>query len=193
MWASVLDFSSKTVSVIKAGLVGGAPETVLAAQPLGYGERWHRSGDRFFVQGDLSGGSKPIYSAPKGGAPVAFPVDPPSGLLLGVTKGFVYYQSSSFDAATSGVFRVPVAGGKAERVFEEFVPGAAHSWRDDDSLYINDANYLLRFSDSKGAKRITPVPTDSCTTHQVLAHGGYVYTVTYGSLSGQNQVWRFKE
>jgi hypothetical protein len=193
VWAEVPDFSAKTVSVVKGKLSGGAPETEVAAQPQENGLSWVRSGDRFFSEGEPSGGERPIYSAQKGGAPAPFKVDPPSGLLLGGTKNFIYYQSSSFSGDTAGVYRVPVAGGKSERIYEDFIAGASNSWRDDDALYINDANHIIRLSESRGAKRVTPVPTGACTSHQVLVHGGYVYVASFVSLSGENQIWRLKE
>jgi hypothetical protein len=194
LWATVNDYSAKTTSVLKATIGAAAAETVISGQETGYSERWYRSGDRFFTQGP-AGGSRPIYVAQPGGAPAPFAVSPPSAGLLGVTGTSVFYMADSFESSTVGVHRLPTAGGATQRVYSSYTTGglSSQSWRTADALYVNDATYLLKFSDAGEAKRISGVPTSACTTHMILPHGGYVYTVTFRSGTGENTVWRIKE
>jgi hypothetical protein len=193
VWAELNDFSAKTVAVIKGNVDSGAIETILAPQPQSKGEFWYRAGERFFSQGEPTGGERPLLVAQQGGTSEPFPTTPASGLLIGATKNFLYYQSSAFTGDDAGAFRVPLAGGASERVYQNFIPGASYSWRDDSTLYINDASYIVRFSEVGEARRVTPVPTGACTSHGVLVHDGYVYVATFGSTSGENQIWRIKE
>ena len=94
-----------------------------------------------------------------------------------------------------GVHRLPAAGGTPERVYENYTTGGLglNSWRTADTVYVNDASYLLKFTDSGQARRISSVPATTCTTHTVMPHGGNVYTITFNSSTGENQVWRIKE
>lgn len=195
IWARTQDFSAKTVSIVKITPGAAAPETLIAGVSKGYGERWVRSGDRFFTQGggDLSAPDRSIYVATTGGAPAPFAVDPPNAKLIGATATHIFYVADALESDKVGLYRVPAAGGASERIFDSYSTGSGQPWNTDGAIFVNDATNLLKLPDSGNAKKISSVPTQSCTTHTVLAHGGYVYTVTYKSLSGENVVWRIKE
>ena len=195
VWAELNDFDAKTVTVIKGNVDSGAVETILGPQPRSKGYRWYRFGDRFFSEGESNGVKRPMFVAQQGGNLEPFPTNPASRRLMGATKNFLYYLSDAFNGEDFGAFRISLAGGASERVYSKtFIPDVTESWRDDSTLYTNDANSIERFSEAGEARQITSLPADgNCTSHGVLAHDGYVYVATYQSSSGENQIWRIKE
>ncbi|MCS6898239.1 MAG: hypothetical protein RMJ98_00655 [Myxococcales bacterium] len=193
-WAEVRDFEARTITLFKAKAGAASAETVLGPLDSLYDEspRWFAAEDRVFVQAFKP--PYPIYTAQPGGALASFPVDPPSAGIIGLLGSHLFYSSK--DISRLGVYRIPVAGGTAQRVYSSYTTAGTFGggrWKTPGAIYLNDATNLLKIPENGEGKLLSSVPTGACTTHEVMAHGGYVYTVTFRSSTGENTVWRIKE
>jgi hypothetical protein len=196
-YAADEDFVDDNIDLVSA-VVGEATPTVLASDlTVGLGREWVRSGDRFYTQesqnDDFTAG-RSVYVINLGdAAPTALELTPPPFNLVGATSAALYYASSE-DPSTWGVYRVAHGGGSPERIWDTvFFGGLGGVQSATDRLYGNDATNLWRITDGQDLALIAQVPVQGCTTHEVLAHEGFVYTVTFNDDDGTNQIWRVAE
>jgi len=190
------NFDADTTDVLKVTVGDAAPTVVLTGAMVGKSRNWFESGGTLFTQGlrPFDGTADDnIYSFAAGMAtPTMLTVSPPANQLIGVTSTSLYYVQSD-DIDQWGVYRVPHAGGTAAQVHEGFFLGLS-GYQTGDTIYINDASNLWRIKEGEMVTKIAPVPAGGeCTTHEVLAHDGFVYAVTYHSTRGDNQIWRIAE
>lgn len=191
------DFVTDTLNIYSA-VVGDITQTVLLAnQTVGVGRRWYRSGERFYTQeaqNDDFTAADTIYAFEPGAvAPTLLTLTPAPSTIIGTTSTALYYDSNE-DPATWGAYRVAHGGGAAEQIWNSyFFGGLGDKQSSSNRLYGNDATNLWRIEDGQDLVLIAPVPAGDCTTHEVLAHEGHVYTVTYDDDTDRNQVWRVAE
>lgn len=194
--ARVDEFGGDTTDVVKVTIGEATPTVLIDNATVGKLRNWFESAGALFTQGldPLEGTPDDnIYAFAAGMAtPTMLTVTPAANELIGVTSASLYYVQSD-DVNQWGVYRVPHAGGTATQVFDGFFLGLS-GYQDGDSIYINDASNLWRIKEGEMVAKLAPVPAGGeCTTHEVLAHDGFVYAVTYHSTRGDNQIWRVAE
>ena len=191
------NFADDNVDVVSA-VVGDLTSTVLFEdQTVGLSREWLRSGDRFYTQesqnDDFTGGDAIYVFQPGEPVPTALSLTPEPSTIVGATDAALYYTSSA-DPSTWGVYRVAHGSSSAEQIWDSvFFGGLGVSQRSATQIHGNDATNLWRITDGEELVLIAEVPSQGCTTHEVLAHNGFIYTVTFNDESGENQIWRIAE
>lgn len=195
LYAVVEDFAAGTRTLVRATLDGAAATTLVGPTDVGRNQKWFRAGDRFFTTGSPAEDFTPdprIFLFEVGQpVPVEVSLDPASDLLVAVTDDALFYATNR-DVTSWGLFRAGLSGGTTDRIFDGYFIGASRGNAHDvgSSVYLNDATQLWRLSESGDAAVVAMVPAGACTTHTVHAHEGFVYTVTFNSSTGENQIWR---
>jgi hypothetical protein len=196
--AKVDSFDSRTTDVVRITVGSDTPETLINDSMVGYTRAWVKGGDYLYTQLPIDPVTADYtihrFTGPAYGAAEPLALTPAAAGIAGATAEALYYFPDSIAAADIGLYRVPHGSTTSERIHEQYWSVLTPAWgrADLNSLYVNDASSLWMIPATGNAKQISTVPTGSCTTHEVMAHDGWVYTVTFRSLSGENQAWRIR-
>ncbi|MBT9560807.1 MAG: hypothetical protein IV100_32585 [Myxococcales bacterium] len=194
--AKLDSFESRTVDVVRVAVGSDTPETLINDSTAGYTRAWVKGGDYLYTQLPIDPVTADYtiqrFTGPSYGAAEPLALSPAPAGIAGATSEALYYFPDSIAAGDIGLYRVPHGSTTSERVYDQYWSVLAPGWgrADTSTLYVNDASALWMVPATGNAVKITTVPTGSCTTHEVMAHDGWIYTVTFKSLSEENQAWR---
>ncbi len=196
--AALDDLAARTTTVYSVTLGHASALPMVEGASVGYTRRWVEGGGTLYTQGrmDPEPADHTIYRfvGPDFALPEALTLTPPPLALVGADEAAFYYSPDSLDPAVRGLYRVVHGTTTSERVVTSYWSTLTRAHAGTDGLYVNDASALWHLPDSGPAVRVASVPaTGGCTTHEVLGHEGWLYTVTFRAETGENQVWRVRQ